>query len=206
MRRFALAATVVGLLGVAQARADLLVNGDFETGSLLGWSWSPGLSDTTWETVSFDVYGGDGQSLALQVPSDPTTSGCSGVLGQSVTLTAGVPYTVSWEQGIENTGPSAILTSGEIEVRLGSQLLHRWSQGTLPGGGYTGLLESKVYVPTVSGPHELQFRFYRAEDFSGSSVSMYVDNVSVVPEPATLLMLLGAGLLWLVVWARRNRR
>jgi hypothetical protein len=202
--------------GAQVALGDYVSNGDFEIGSRDGWT-SFTAPETLAAIVSFDVYGGDGASHAFQVNPTFAAVGTVATLSQSLRLDAGTSYTVSWEQGMQNVGPY-LNSAGAIEMRLGGQLLSRWSQGVLGANGYAGLREEKLFTPTVSDVFELHFRFVReAGSYDNSTVFMYVDNVSVkgpatvvVPAPSSLACLLSVGVMvfggrWLKQRRRRTR-
>ncbi|MDP1561568.1 MAG: hypothetical protein Q8M16_09245 [Pirellulaceae bacterium] len=161
------------LINCAALNATLIVNGGFETGDRSVWSWTP-QSAVTDAVVSFDVFGSDGPSLAFQVNVTDAIPNSGGSLSQSsVFYSAGTAYTVSCEQAMQNIGPY-LEETGTIEVRIGGQLLHRWSQGALGANIFSGQQESKIFTPVIDDPCELSFLFFasksRLRQFNGLHV------------------------------------
>jgi hypothetical protein len=184
---------------VSSTNAELINNGDFETGTRTGWAWAA-QSNVTDAVVNFDVYGSDGNSLAIQVNLPSSAPNSPSTLSQRVLLEAGKEYSISWEQAMQNIGVESLLNAGQIEVRFGGTLLSRWSQGFLGANSNTGLFETRIFKSTISDFQEIAFSFQRASFGSPNpTLNMYIDNVSivaVVPEPSSIGMFcFGVGLL-----------
>jgi len=212
------AALCLSILASSATAGELLVNGDFETGDLTGWTWVPTERPEpmlTTEVVGFDTSG-SGESLAFRVnpgrnPDIGEAQPEGGSLTQAVSMARGIEYEVRGRAAIRTMLTLPNGEGGSISVRIDGSELWCWSVGWMEGE--TTLRESfaGTYTPSFTGLHNLSLTFLRSAGNYGTTpypvprVYHYVDNVSVVPEPATgLLLVFGAA--GLLTRKRRRRR
>jgi hypothetical protein len=176
----ALALLLVG----GRVRADLVVNGGFETGDFSGWT----LSGNT----GFTFVGNQPQSGNSAAWLGPV--GSPGFLSQDVTTTPGQTYNVSYFLASDGGTPNL------FTAMFAGQTL--FSQTNIPAQGYT---QYSFNVKATGTTSTLQFGFRNDPGW------LRLDGVSVgsaqTPEPASLA-LLGTGLVALaaVGWRRRRAR
>ena len=184
MKRFAIAAILAASALSAQAATELVVNGNFETGTFAGWtkSGNPSLSDVISNTVT---------SNHTYVWRSGAT-GSPGFIAQNLATSAGWTYTLSFD--VFNSATSNASFEADFNghsVYSFSNQVHDWTHVTVSGLAATSALT------------ELKFGARNDPSF------IRLDNVSVtvsaVPEPETYAMLL-AGLALVGVAARRRQR
>lgn len=203
----ALAALSVG------AQASLIVNGDFETGDLSGW--------TTYTTA--------GGTIGVPAVSAFDTSG-AGASNAAMFDVGRVPGTGSGSREGGGLFQSFLFGGGLVNIAADIAVLDNRGGGNLDGGLFSLLLDGLVvdsfdfgavdldvaarstldYAGLLSaGNHELRFEITRGFTSGTGSPFQYLDNVVVtggnqVPEPGTLalvgLALAGVG------WARKAKR
>jgi hypothetical protein len=174
------------LLMARLACANLVTNGDFESGNLNGWStgyfsYDVAVDSTHPHTGTYAVHFGD------------QPMGYDNVLFQYINTTPGDTYSFSF--WLQNTDPSPL--EGFSADWDGSQLLLEFG---LPTSGYTQytFTEEATTNSTVIG--------FWAATFTPDTY-IYVDDVTATPiatpEPSTI-SLLAAGLAGLWVWGRKK--
>lgn len=183
-RLFLATSLVIGNIAPASA-ANLVQNGNFETGDFSGWS----LSGNVEYTRVIDFEGLD-ETFAARV--GPV--GSAGVLAQTLVTAVGVSYEISFWLRNESDG------TNRFEASFGdtSLLLDLRDQTAFPFRRYT-------FVRTASN-ESTALRFTYRNDPS----YWYLDSVSVtplaVPEPASWAMIIaGFGLIGAASRRRRTR-
>lgn len=185
VKRIALALTVLGLMigAAGQVKADLIVNGGFETG-FTGWTTGP-ISYVQY-IVTSPVHSGHYAAEIAGIPSRPDT------LSQTVATTAGQTYDLSFWR----FQPSAVSNS----------LTLTWNGTTVFSELNTGSQPYQNFSANVVGTGSDTLVFN-----SVSQIATYLDDVSLnaisaVPEPSTIVGALTAGVIVLGHSWRKRRR
>ncbi len=210
LKLFAGSAMLLCLVGVASA--NLITNGDFQTGDFTGWTFFTTTNGTinTPTVVSFDVTGG-GASLAAQfdvgevVFNYPQQAG--GGMKQTFLSGAGAT-TITADIASFNPSLAGQGDFGSFSLVLDGTTVASHSFGAADG---LATLRSALSFTGVltAGSHELNIEMTRAyQSLDNTTPWEYVDNVVVngpagIPEPATLA-LLGLGLAGLGFSRRRQ--
>jgi hypothetical protein len=185
MTRQALAAACVLAMASGVSRAQVVVNGGFETGNLTGWT-----SVGTWGVVS-NASNVDAGSFSAGASSNGNT------LSQTVTgLTPGGSYVLSFDYTNRDPNPSP---TNDFSVQWNGVTVYSVTNVPAGTGSPIGYTSGSVPVtaPGVSSP--LKFT-------SDEPVSFWLlDQVKLtaVPEPTTLALTGVAAVAGL--WVRRRR-
>lgn len=213
----AISLAVLGAAGSATAATNLVTNGDFETGTLAGWTVTNNISGSFYAIANgsnvpesghpTDVNPGGGNFVA--VSDQDNTSGQT--LSQAFTTTGGsLTLTFDWFDndhegqfgtaidGSEQTGRVDIMfaTAGAFDVGAGVAQNLILGQGTFTNLGTTIPWQNASFTLTglAAGNYVLRFGNGQCCFFQ----EFGVDNVvllSAVPEPTTwMLMIAGFGL------------
>ncbi len=201
-------ALMVGGFAAGAAQADLLVNGDFETGNLSGWTVFSTTNGTNGlglpDVVLFDTNDVGNGSLSARFNVGQIEAGTSQVGGgifQSVELTAGTYVLALNAAMLDETGvPND--AGGLIELLFDNVVVdsHDFRHAEVNMPEYTTL--SAVLSGVSAGTHEVRIRLTR--EYTSNLLAspfQYLDNITLVPGP-TALGLLAFG----VVFNRRRRR
>jgi hypothetical protein len=218
-RKLALAAAVLTLLAAQEVKADLLVNGDFQTGDLTGWttfttangSNGTGLPDV----VSFDTSG-TGASLAAHFNIGQAVFNMGqpegGGIFQDVATGAGT-FTITGLLASQDSpmGPNSDL--GTFSVLVDGVTEQTFQLGVSPGAN--AIVRDSFDVTfsiATAGTHEIQFLITRPfTNGLGSTPEQYLDDLTLngpspsVPEPSTML-LGGFGAVVVLGWQGVRRR
>ena len=205
----------IALFGVAlPLHANLLQNGSFEIGNFVPPShdsmllWPSATDITGWTVINgglawdgaLNPYGlsaSDG-SFFLDLTGDHDNVPYGGV-EQTIATTVGVQYQISLDLGTDPTYDSSVPVS--IIVNAGSATTTFTSTPTVPNKWdfFSFDFTATSSITTISLIGDLS----QPEEYIG------LDNVTVeivsVPEPSTLALFSGSGLLALVGW-RRSRK
>src|SRR6266542_3239504 len=190
--------------------AALLSNGDFETGDLSGWSWQPtdhAEPQMTTDVVDFNTTT-TGASRAFRVNPGGDQSYASGSYGggtlwQDVFLTAGETYQITMDVAARCMLPLPNNTTGKISLYIGDVQISTFGPDFIEGNAVTRASFSGTFVPQVSDDYLVsivflrQFGNFSTPDYPTPRIYDYVDNVSLVPEPALLALLTVGGLMLL---------
>jgi hypothetical protein len=185
---------------------ELLVNGNFLSGNLTGWTFTPDAQAEATITPTVDTFMG---SSAFRVNTGSAASGieAGGVLSQSINLTAGQNYQVSAGKlaiSVVNGSPNA--DGGTITVALGGTVLRVFDVMQIGANDTLTDSFSAPFTPAATGPAAFTVKFSR--QFPNFSVTPalyhYADDLSVqaVPEPTTGVLAIVA---MISVAARRRR-
>lgn len=230
--RSSLLATAVCLAPVHMAQAELITNGDFETGTFAGWTvanvaggsgnWfidAPG--STTPASGQTTLAAGGGAHGSFYAVSDQNGPGTH-VLLQSFLVAPGERVVLSFDMfnnnydagpffnGLDhNVTPNQhsrvdILSSSAGAFDTGAGVLMNVFLGGAPDGNPHPFTHFEFDISAaVAAGGTFQLRFGEVDN--QLFFNMGVDNVSIqVPEPAPL-MLLGASLSALLLWRRKRQ-
>ena len=204
------------LLGASSAaQANLILNGDFETGTFANWTTFTTLegvigTPTTPGTPEVALFDTDGDTVAtnsarFSVARDTATSGSQegGGIFQVFNSAAGLA-SISLDIAVERGNAGGNAEGGVFSLLLDGAVLDTFTTGSIASGAV--VRNSLSANPLLSaGSHELRILITRPFSQSSSLLAQYVDNVVVdgvsVAAPATLGLL---GLSMMLV-ARRRR-
>jgi hypothetical protein len=215
MRSRLILGAVAGLLCclAGPVRAELIVNGGFETGDLTGWTVFTTPNGTVGpgfpQVAPFDTNGDGVPTLSAQfrvglvVPPGGVPEG--GGLFQNVFVPEAGRYVLTADLAAQyllnnNSG-------GIFNLLVDAALVRQVNFGSMEGGA-VARDRFDVGLDLTAGVHEVRIQITRPFIQSETSPLQYLDNVSLtpVPEPSTFA-LIGLTTLGLVSygWRRRKR-
>ena len=195
----------VALLSTGNSEAaSLVTNGDFETGSLSGWTVDAG-SDPTHPPIVIgynNTFGFPNGAYGESVPTpiDGLTSGAyfsadtaPQSISQTVALTANTPYLLSLDVYAPQNGRNNPFDASLFATLNGSAISNVFSADSLTNGW---VYYSTIFVPTAASSYDFALAFKgdgdTAADFVIDNVNIQ-ENVSIttaIPEPSTWVMLI----------------
>lgn len=187
----AVAICLVCAAGTAQA--NLLTNGDFETGNLGGWTvrLTPNGNTFVQQVVPYDIDGPGplGSSLAANFWVGQLV-GVSGAwegieMVQDLSLTGGTQYTFDADLSVFRGGTVNNASGGKFEVIVDGAVLATWDSGGIIAGVPEFSHLTTTFTPTVSGNYEVGLRITRR--YTATNVNQYVDNVVFDAQSGGLL-------------------
>jgi len=219
---------VVVVLGVVagaagQSKANLVINGDFETGNLSGWTKFTTANGSTGiglpNVLPFNVNGSETSKAARFEVGEVTYSGLyqGGGLSQDF-LFGGGTLDLSADVAAQGNGGTNA-SGGRFELLLNNVVLSTFQVDSISGTAPVRGQLSARQTGLAAGSYTLGIRItrpFRNGSAPGQTPYQFVDNVTavnatvvaaaVVPEPSTVAGgLLGTGLtgFW---WAWRRKR
>ncbi len=203
-RFVAAAAIATALSTTASAQIELTTNGNFETGDLTGWTSFVGPPNTF--AITGDAASGTSAGVITNTmpPSDAVIKQANIGIG---VVNPGDELIVKFDAKGTITGAGPVAFAEFFSELSGGGT----SAGGILSGGPLALTEAyQTFVfnviagPDVSGGVTLQFNAATGA-VSGSSIALFIDNVSVstIPEPTSAALI---GLSSLGLLARRRRQ
>jgi hypothetical protein len=184
-----LVALAVVLFGAGQARADLIVNGGFETGDFTGWSLSGNTGFSGVASGAPFAHSGTYGAYFGAVGSD-------GILTQAQNVNTVVGHTYTFSFWLYNEGG----TPNDMSASFGSDTV--LSLTNAPAMAYT---EFTYNVVATSTSTSVSFSFRQDPAYWGLDDVSLVDTTVTTPEPASLTML-GLGTMCLMGYAWRRKK
>jgi Carbohydrate binding domain len=170
MQKLASTVVIMGLCaamlgGVEQVKANLVVNGGFETGDFTGWTTGP--NSYPMYIVTSPVNSGSYAAQIAGYSSFPDT-----LIQQTIPTTLGQNYTLSFWREVDGGGPTI-----SLDVK--------WNGSAIFSELNTGAQPYQQFSFTVQGTGSDTIEFICANDPSFT----YLDDVSLtpVPEPSTVI-------------------
>lgn len=180
-----IAAAITTAFAAPASAAVTIFSDNFDSYSPSALNWIPPVASGTVDLIGIgfiDILPGNGNYIDL----DGSTAN-SGIFANSVNLTGGVTYTLSFDLAGSQRG-----STETANINFGTAS----TSATL--GSSAGLTAYALsFTPAASGIYSFSF-----ENLGGDNVGLLLDNVSVaaVPEPETYAMLLaGLGMLGFIL-------
>lgn len=206
---------VVGLI-VRPAAADVITNGNFQTGTLAGWTVFTTSSNGTNgaglpDVVSFNTTGSGSSDAAHfdvgEVIYDLTPQG--GGLTQTISISAAGLYMLTEDFASQNSTGETNGDGGTFSILIDGTTVATDAFGDI--GAHTTLMGSFDELVSLSaGTHTIETeitRVFQSAAVGDNTPDQYIDNISLIatptPEPSSLV-LFGTGILALMGAVRRR--
>lgn len=191
----------IPFLALSVSSAALITNGSFEDqtttgddlGGLLGWTQSGAVADTEADNF-YDAVATDGTYYARFADG--------GYVEQTLTTVIGVEYDVSFDFLLMVNKPGINSRDGVATVALGGTTFITSDTYDETDLEWHTVVGSFTATSTSS---TLTFTTSRATGTLYSNMQLYVDNISVIPEPSSYALLAGClGLGYVMVRRRKH--
>ncbi|WP_282610416.1 PEP-CTERM sorting domain-containing protein [Pelagibius sp. Alg239-R121] len=208
-----LSALVATLLFASTASANLITNGDFETGDLSGWTvftTADGTNGIPPAVTSFDTTGGGASRAArFRVGRDTETIGTpeGGGIFQNINVLAAGILNIGLDIASDNDSVFFNADGGLFALLFDNVVVDSFGFGEIDDNS-TERAALAAAVNATAGLHEIRIVMTRGFGQSSSTPDQYIDNVvattaSQISEPGTLAIL-GLGLTGLGFMRRRK--
>ncbi len=185
------------LLSVA-ARANLLENGNFNTGDLSGWDVWVGDANNS---ISILPTGGPDSSPCVEMVAIVNTTPDDLNISQSVDCSAGTEVGISFDFAMTANAGEVGWAGGGVGVTFwnsdwSSDVGYGWADVWDTGGAWTSFENTWITSGSWVAPTGTAHVTFRIGPWAGDggTVTYDVDNVVFTPEPATIALLALGGL------------
>jgi hypothetical protein len=195
-------AIVSGIAGISAG--NMLTDGDFESGDLSGWmvfttaNGNNGTGCPVVELTSFPMN--DSNAVKFHIGSTISGQADGGGISKDVMVDTAGTYDLSAEFMFSTVGlPTGRYRPGLFELLVDEQLVASHDYGEKSGGViYSSRKERSIYLD--AGLHKVCVLITRTELTGSSAPWQFVDNVTMMPEPAMMIPL------WLKVIVLSSKR
>lgn len=192
----ALISFILILLSITKANANLINNGDFETGDLTGWTvfTTPNGTNGFWmpKVVDFDTCADEEYSSSAKFKVGKIWCWGSGGGGiyQFVNIPAGQYELSVCTAVLDEKGCCGDMDGGLFELIFDDEIVDSYYYGFVAKGiTYRHELSADLSLD-ISGDHEIKIRITRNNRSLCGSPYQYIDCVNMItPEPATIILL-----------------
>jgi hypothetical protein len=208
MSRILFAAVVAAGIFTSSVRANLIINGDFETGTFAPWIYDPGpMNDLT--VVAPVPWFGAGSHAAngnFLVAFNAGNTPPGGKLSQTFSTTAGTEYTVQYDYGTTTVLPETADHQDLVVSVLGNNGITVLNSQTATASNPPSALTTFSFTFIADGSLAT-LQFFDPLTNQSFDLDGVLDNVSVeaIPEPASMA-LAGIGTAVIAGYALRRRK